>query len=93
MTPLPNPFMNSAPYLPSGSDTAVASVPHCAAAGPLEIPGATNHIGEIFHFARKLVADGIPMDELVERGFNVTEFLTDLEQEPLFLRVAVKDIA
>ena len=34
-----------------------------------------------------------PPREWVERGFNVAEFLTDLEQEPLFLRVAIKDIA
>jgi len=56
---------------------------------------ATDNIHEIFHFARKLLEDdkrgGIAMDELERRGFSIDEFLSDLEDRPLFLRVPIKE--
>ncbi len=62
---------------------------------PHEAAGAADDISdvhEIFHWARLLCHGGIPLDQLVRRGFDVAEFMRDLDEAPLFLRVPIKEM-
>jgi hypothetical protein len=86
------------PVQPKEGQEAPAAVVNPSAAGLLDELGYAEDIRdvpEIFHHARKLLEEdrrgGVAMDELEDRGFNIEEFLSDLEDRPLFLRVPIKE--
>lgn len=72
---LPNAFLSAEP--PPPAETAPASL-----GWNPDDAGATDHIHEIFHFARKLYAE--------ENRFvlDVARFMADIDEPPLFLRNA-----
>jgi hypothetical protein len=82
----PSPFLNCVDQPgPTQSAAVIATLPPSAAAEPIQVePDATNCIGEIFHFARKLLArDGRHAEDFID--WQALEQALD-EPLPMFIR-------